>query len=97
MLCKKYPTRLRWGKERKLSLGRIRIITIAIAFSNPTIFAMNEKFGLLVASYFSCLSYCLFLSIEFLSNPSVMLASYTPPIRSFYDMLILAHLYFVWH
>jgi hypothetical protein len=32
-----------------------------------------------------------------LSNPSVMLASYTPPIRSFYDMLILAHLYFVWH
>ena len=51
MLCEKYPTRLRWGKGHKLSFGRIRIITIAIAFSNPTIFTMNEKFGLLVDSY----------------------------------------------
>ncbi len=58
---------------------------------------MNEKFGLLVDSYFSCLGYCLFLRVEFLGNPSVVFTSYTPPIRSFYDMLILAHIYFVWH
>ncbi len=53
---------------------------------------MNEKFGLLVDSYFSCFSYCLFLSIEFLSNSRVMFTLYTPPIRSFYDMLIFAHI-----
>ncbi|KRV74598.1 hypothetical protein AO738_12360 [Pseudomonas citronellolis] len=77
------------------SLGRVRIISVAIALADLTFFVVDEELALLVDRNAACVLYRFGLGVELLCRLGVAFTFYSPIVTVRDDVLVLAHEFYL--